>query len=161
MSRITQATIPAVNHSLKPLFRPEVLRDRAAHDILALSATATARERHTLHRTVRQRIASDLGAAAGTLNNALTEWWNLDFPTFRAEVKKAFKTDIPVRERDDWQNALSTWRTDHARLTDRLIAIEEEINDRTYRLFHLTPEEIRTLEDFQERTKTFYPLGEV
>jgi hypothetical protein len=120
-----------------------------------------ARERRELHRAVRQRIATDLGQPGAALNNALTEWWRLDFPAFRAELKKAFKADIPLRERDDWQTTLAQWRAQHDTLTARLIAIEEEINDRTNRLFRLTPAEIQTLHDFQQRTKTFYPLGEV
>ncbi|PKO19581.1 hypothetical protein CVU37_02530 [candidate division BRC1 bacterium HGW-BRC1-1] len=135
--------------------------DAIALERLALSATATARERQGLHGAVRQRIATDLGQPGASLNNALTQWWRLDFPTFRAELKKALKADIPVRERDDWQTTLAQWRTQHETLTAQLVAIEEEINDRTNHLFHLTPTEIKTLHEFQQRTKTFYPLGEV
>jgi hypothetical protein len=78
-----------------------------------------------------------------------------------AETKKALKADIPLRELDDWQTTLAQWRAQHDTLTTRLIAIEEEINDRTNRLFRLTPAEIQTLHEFQQRTKTFYPLGAV
>ena len=128
---------------------------------LAEEATSVAHERQGLHISVRHRIASDLGGAEGKLNNALTEWWRLDFPSLRTEARKAFKAEIPVRERHDWEHALAAWRTEHERLTARLVAIEEEINDRTYRLFGLSPTDVRTLEDFQKRTKTYYPLGEI
>ena len=69
--------------------------------------------------------------------------------------------DSLVRERDDWQRTLADWRARHDALTARLVAIEEEINQRTYHLFSLTPADIRTLEDSRKRTKTFYPLGHV
>ncbi|MGI9179612.1 MAG: Eco57I restriction-modification methylase domain-containing protein, partial [Longimicrobiaceae bacterium] len=69
---------------------------------LATEITTRARERYTLHRRVRHRIASDLGAGR-PLNRRLTDWWTLDFPAFRAEVKKALKREIPVRERDEWE----------------------------------------------------------
>lgn len=127
---------------------------------IAEEITALARERNGLHLKARHRI-TDLASEGKTLNNALTAWWTLDFKTFRGEVKKAFKTDIAVRERDEWERALRDWRGGHDALTARIVALEEELNDRVYRLFGLTPDDVATLEDFQKRTKTFYPLGEV
>jgi len=135
--------------------------EEPALSALALEITALARERHGLHTKTRKRIATDLAADGGKLNNALTAWWALDFKTFRGEVNKALKNDIPVREREDWEAALRDWRGEHERLTARIVALEEEMNDRVYRLFGLTRGDISTLEDFMKRTKTLYPLGEV
>jgi len=128
---------------------------------LAQSITALARERHGEHKKFRHRVLTDLATEGTKLNNALTAWWTLDFKTFRAEVAKALKNDIPLREREDWEAHLSGARATHDRLTAQIVALEEELNDRVYRLFGLTPAEVKTLEDFMRRTKTFYPLGEV
>ncbi len=113
---------------------------------IAQEITALARERHSLHLKARHRITSDLASEGKTLNNALTAWWTLDFKTFRSEVKKAFKADIAVRERDEWEALLRDWRGGHDGLTARIVALEEELNDRVYRLFQLTPDEIKILD---------------
>jgi hypothetical protein len=83
----------------------------------------------------------------------------LDFRTFREELQKAFKADLPVRERADWEASLAGWRGDHDRLTAALVATEEEINARVYHAFGLGADKIRLLEDFMHRTRILYPLG--
>ncbi|MCB2153319.1 N-6 DNA methylase [bacterium] len=128
---------------------------------LAADITVLARERLGLHRATRHRIEADLCPEGGKLNTALTNWWDLDFSAFREQIKKAFKAEIPVRERSGWEDALAEWRGEHGRLTGRIIDLEEELNDRVYHLYGLTSQEVRTLEDFQKKTKTFYPFGEV
>jgi hypothetical protein len=70
--------------------------DREAIGGLAMAITEHARARYTLHRRVRRRVASDLAAPGGTLNRKLTAWWELDFPTFRVEVKKALRAVNPA-----------------------------------------------------------------
>jgi hypothetical protein len=112
--------------------------ERAALSSAALAATALARERYALHGMVRHRLLTDFGSRDLVLNNRLTEWWTLDFAAFRAELRKAFKAEIPVKERADWETALAGWQHQHADLTARLIAIETEIDDRVCRLFNLT-----------------------
>ena len=92
----------------------------------------------------------------GTFNNALTAWWDLDFPTFRAQIKKVFKCDIPLKERHEWELFLADARQQHQQLTNQIITLETELNQHVYTLFHLTPEEIQIIE-----TSTKYPYGEV
>jgi hypothetical protein len=41
------------------------------------------------------------------LTDRLREWWNLDFKSFRAEIKKTFKADIPLKQRDEWENSFA------------------------------------------------------
>jgi hypothetical protein len=77
--------------------------DRRALSDLARQATELARDRYRLHETVRHRILADLGTGPVTLNQKLTAWWDLDLGSFRAEVKKALKTSIPVAERSEWE----------------------------------------------------------
>ena len=139
---------------------PEISRDEVgiftAH---ANETTCTARERRDLQKRIAHRIQTDLAPAGAALNNALTEWWTLDFRTLQAELQKVYKRTIPLADRDAWQSQLETWKREHENLTHRLIDAEEEINDRVYHLFNLTPQEVRTLEDFQKTTRTYYPLG--
>ncbi|MGR3502502.1 Eco57I restriction-modification methylase domain-containing protein [Pseudaestuariivita sp.] len=81
------------------------------------------------------------------LTTRLKSWWTLpDFAAFRAEVKKAFKADIPLSERSDWEDWMSRDRAEIARLTAEITAIEAQIDAIVYDLFDLTPDEIALLE---------------
>jgi hypothetical protein len=122
----------------------------------ALTITQVVQTRYQLHQQIRHRILTDLGTPDGKLNLALTAWWELDFPAFRAELKKAFKRDIPLKERHDWELYLADGRRQHQQLTAQIITLETELNQHVYALFHLTPEEIQIIE-----TSTKYNYGEV
>jgi len=137
--------VPAIN-----------IQDRNALLGLAMKTTDRARDRYILHEKTRNRIISDLVPPGKKLNKKLTSWWNLDFRTFRGEIRKVSKQDIPVADRDDWEELLACRLVEHDRLTAKIIAKETEINDRVYRLFNLDKDEIRLVE---ETTK--YPYGEV
>ncbi len=135
--------------------------DRNVLSELAMQATVVARERYALHEQVRHRISTDLDDGSHKLNQKLTSWWELDFRTFRAEVKKAFKTDLPLGERDAWEGALNEWQAQHETLTSQLVDAETGINDRVYQLFHLTRAERQTLHEHMTKTMIDYPLGAV
>jgi hypothetical protein len=130
--------------------------EREAIGALAMEITEQARARYTLHERVRRRIFSDLGTPDKKLNQKLTAWWNLDFPALRAEIKKVFKSDIPLAERDDWEDWLAGRRAEHERLTSEIVRRETELNERVYELFDLGPDEIRIIEE-----STKYRYGEV
>jgi hypothetical protein len=135
--------------------------ERTALSSAALAATALARERYALHSMVRHRLLTDFGSPELTLNNRLTEWWTLDFAAFRAELRKAFKAEIPVKERADWETALVGWQRQHGSLTARLVAIETDIDDRVNRLFNLTDADLRLLADHSRHAMIDYPYGAV
>lgn len=81
------------------------------------------------------------------LTTKLKEWWTLpDFATFRAEVNKAFKTDIPLVERSDWEDWITRDRAEIARLSAEITKAEAQIDSIVYALFDLTPDEIALLE---------------
>jgi hypothetical protein len=130
--------------------------DREALASLAMQATDRARTRYELHQRVRHRIITDLQVPEGKLNQKLTAWWTLDFSALRAELRKLTKRDLPVNERDEWEAWHTAQCTEHTRLTDQIIAAEEDLNVRVYSLFGLTPTEIALIE---ETTK--YRYGEV
>ncbi len=138
---------------------PESDREQLAE--FANQATATARERYALHEQVRHRIATDLDDGTHPLNQKLTTWYDLDFRGFRNEIQKAFKSDIPLSDRADWEHALADWKSQHQALTAQLIATETAINTRVDALFNLTPTERQTLEEHMAKAMINYPLGEV
>jgi hypothetical protein len=130
--------------------------EREAIGDLAMNITELARTRYALHQRSRQRILDDLGTPDRKLNLKLTAWWDLDFPAFRAEIKKVFKQDIPVRERDEWDEWLTVQREKHAAHTAEIVKLETDLNARVYALFDLTLAEIQIIEE-----STKYQYGEV
>jgi hypothetical protein len=123
---------------------------------LAVNLGDIASARHDLHRGVRHRVAADLGSAGGKLNQRLTAWWELDFAGLRAEVRKVFKQDIPLKDRDEWEVWFDERVAEHRRLTDEIVRLETELNAMVYALFDLTPDEIALIE-----RSTKYRYGEV
>jgi hypothetical protein len=130
--------------------------DRDAIAGLARALTEQARDRYTLHRQTRHRILTDLGQPAAALNQRLTAWWELDFPGFLAEARKAFKREIPLRQRDDWEGWLAARRAEHDQRTAEIVRLETQLNARVYALFDLAPAEIKIVE-----ASTKYRYGEV
>jgi hypothetical protein len=123
---------------------------------LAMQITAAARARYAVHQRARRRIQNDLGVEGKKLNQKLTAWWDLDFPAFREEIRKVFKREIPVKERDDWEEWLAEQRRRHDEHTAAIIAGETALNARVYQLFDLTADEIQRIEE-----STKYNYGEV
>jgi hypothetical protein len=80
------------------------------------------------------------------LNGRLEAWHELDFAAFRAEIKKAFGADIPLKERAAWEAYLAENAAEVHALTARIAAAERDIDATVYRLFDLTPAEITLLE---------------
>ncbi|MEI8242958.1 MAG: hypothetical protein WCI17_06795, partial [bacterium] len=85
----------------------------------------------------------------------------LDFAVFRGELRKALKAEIPVKERADWEQALTDWQRRHTDLTNRLVAIETEIDDRVNHLFNLSAPDIQLLADHAHHAMIDYPYGAV
>ena len=65
-------------------------------------------------------------------------------------MKKAFKTEIPVKDSDGWEKYLAEKSAEVIKLTAEIEAAEREIDTIVYKLFDLTPDEIRLLEDSLE-----------
>jgi len=115
---------------------------------LSVRVQAKAKERQALQRALTRRIP-DLcpPGRVPKLSTTLREWWTLpDFVAFRAEVKKAFKTDIPLAERSDWEDWINRDRAEIVRLASEIANIEAQIDTIVYGLFELTPNEIALLE---------------
>jgi hypothetical protein len=104
---------------------------------------------------MRRRIRADVGGGE-KLNEKLESWWELDFGGFRAEVKKAFKRDIALGERDEWERYLADQRAGHDRATAQIVALETQLNAVVYAAFRLDADEIGLIE-----RSTKYPYGAV
>ena len=115
---------------------------------IAEACQKAAEERYALQEKVRNRLA-DLTSHRwnGKLSKKLNNWWALDFKAFQTEVKKVFKRDIPVFDRDDWQKYLFIHGSQIADLTAQIEKLESSLNKEVYALFALTPEEIRLVEE--------------
>jgi type I restriction-modification system DNA methylase subunit len=114
---------------------------------LAARCQKAAEERYEIQSRVRSRLA-DLAPKSwdGKLGTTLSDWWKLDFKDFQKAVKKTFKHDIPVFERDQWETHLTAERKKVEALTHQIAALERDINTHVYALFSLTPEEIKLIE---------------
>ena len=115
---------------------------------LAKAAQSSAQKRYDLQQAITRRIP-DLapGPANAKLTAKLKEWWNLpDFIAFQKEVEKALKAKIPLQERNEWENWITTSRAEIHALTGEIDRLEAEINSKVYALFDLTADEIALLE---------------
>ena len=82
------------------------------------------------------------------LNKKLMEWWTLpDFASFRRAVMSAFRADIPLSERSDWEDWITRDRKKIERLSAEIVQVERQIDETVYGLFELTPSEINLLEE--------------
>ena len=127
------------------LIVPDPGEGAAALSALAGSAADAASALWRLKRSVHDRLG-DLHPSAAKLF-AFAAWPSLTFPQLRALLVKRCKTDIPVSERDQWERYLTDRRGEAVRLTALVAAAEAEIDDRVYRLFGLSREEISLIEE--------------
>jgi len=114
---------------------------------LAEAAQIAAETRYALQQEITRRIPDLATGTATKLTERLKAWWDLpDFAAFHAEVKKALKSDIPLKDRNEWENWISENRAKIHALSAEIARIENEINAKVYALFDLTPDEIALLE---------------
>lgn len=104
-----------------------------------------AKQREVVSR-FRHRILTDLAAPETKLSRRLESFHELSFAEFRAEVKRALKVDIPVRERAEWERLHAETSAAVRRLASEIADAEREIDRLVYRAFDLTSEEIALLE---------------
>jgi len=116
-------------------------------ELSASDATRCAIERAVTIRKILRRIP-DLcpPGRKPKLTNRLREWWSLDFKEFQAEIKKAFKVGIPLKQRNEWETFLREEGDKVRQLTAEIGKAEREIDRLVYELFNLTPDEIALLE---------------
>ena len=114
---------------------------------LAKHCTDDARLRFQIQAAIRHRILDLAPPERKKLSRKLEDWWTLDFAQFRDEVKRVFRTEIPVKERGEWEAHLAKNAAEVRKLDAEIEKAEREIDAIVYRLFDLTADEIKLLED--------------
>jgi len=123
---------------------PPSARERLA--ALGETCTDAAGLRFAIQSAVRRRFLDLAPPERAKPTGKLEVWYDLDFAAFRAEVKRAFHADIPVKERGEWEAYLADNAAKVRSLSDQIAAAEREIDAVVYCLFDLTAEEIALLE---------------
>ena len=113
---------------------------------LVSKCTENSRERHFKRKLFGHRLLIDLAAPETRLSRKLERFQELTFSEFRAEVKRALKAEIPVKERAEWEALHSATSAEIIRLSAEIEAAEREIDRLVYEAFDLTTEEIALLE---------------
>ena len=126
---------------------PATDAQKAVLAALAEAAQTAAEKRYALQQEITRRIPDLATGTATKLTERLKLWWDLpDFAAFQAEVKKALKSDIPLKARNEWESWIAENRMQIHALSAQIAAAEADINAKVYALFDLTPEEIELLE---------------
>jgi hypothetical protein len=115
--------------------------------VLCTTASEAAAARFASQESFRRRIP-DLCPSdrKPILTTRLQDWWKLDFQSFHAEVKKAFKEPIPLKQRSEWESFLREEGETVRRLSAEIEKAEREIDKIVYALFDLASDEIALLE---------------
>ena len=124
---------------------------------LSTACAQAAKERLTAQRDFGRRILDLLPTpmpkgAQASLGEKLGSWWLLDdFKAFQFEVQKRFKTDVPLRERNDWEQWFSEGKSHIQQLSHNIAAAERSIDAIVYTLFGLNQAEIALVERAVQR----------
>jgi hypothetical protein len=115
---------------------------------LAESCQTLAEQRYALENAFRRRIPDLCPKDRDPkLSQKLQAWWLLDFSAFRDEVKKLFKQDIPVLERNAWEAWFDKDKAVLQDLSCQLAGQEQALNRAVYGLFGLDAVEVALLEE--------------
>ena len=124
---------------------------------LAAACAQAAKERLDAQRGFGRRILDLLPTpipkgAQASLGDKLGSWWLLaDFKAFQFEVQKRFKTEIPLRERNDWESLFVEEKSRIQQLSHNIAATERSIDAIVYTLFGLNQAEIALVERVVQR----------
>ena len=125
--------------------------DREAIANLARTCSSLGQQRYqcqvNFHRRLFQAFS---GGHPGPLNQKAEAWWGLSLNQLGDALKQSFKLPTnPMKSprlADEWEPYLQDKRNEIARLTRALADAEAELNDRVYRLFNLTADEVKLLQ---------------
>ncbi len=116
---------------------------------LAVTAQTAAEARHTEIKRFAYLVQSDLVPGGQGGGAKLPTAWQTEVPSFdglRDELKKRFKRELPLGERNVWDCAVSCARQEVASYTQTIAQCEREINALVYQLFDLSADEIALIE---------------
>ena len=76
----------------------------------------------------------------------MDNFYDLDFKQFCEELKKQ-KVEFSLKEQDEWEDYFNQYKKDLSSLKEEIKKIDKEIDDLVYRLYGLTEEEIKVVEE--------------
>lgn len=128
--------------------------ERKAIAALAEHCNALGMQRYQLEEQFRHRLSqafgfNDKGQPLGKLNEKSQEWWERSLNDLGDALKQSFKLKrnpfVNPTTADEWEPYLAGKKAEVDALRRQLADAEAEINDRVYRLFSLTEDEIKLL----------------
>lgn len=123
--------------------------DREKLATLAEAAQTAAEARRDEIRRFGHTVLRDLVPGGLQGDGKLPAVWDAavpDFAEFTTELRKRYKRELTLGERNDWEVAVAQARQQVAQLTQDIQRLEREIDAIVYRLFNLTPREIALIE---------------
>jgi hypothetical protein len=128
---------------------PAAERDAIAN--LAHTCSSLGQERYQGQISFQRRLFQAFsGGHPGQLNQKAEAWWELSLNQLGDALKQSFKLPTnPLKNprlADEWEPYLQEKRDENALLTRALNDAEAELNDRVYRLFNLTADEVKLLQ---------------
>ena len=119
---------------------------------LAERCNTLGNQRYRIEEQVRHRLSTTFRTAEnpdGKLNDRAQEWWSPSFLQLGESIRVSFKRKqnpfTAPQTADEWEPYLKEKRADVDKLRRQLADAETEINERVYRLFNLTPDEVALL----------------
>ncbi len=79
-------------------------------------------------------------------SNKLKEFYNYDFKTFISELKKK-KITLTLKQQDEWEQYFNEYKTEINKLQQQINQTDKEIDQLVYKLYGLTEEEIKIVEE--------------
>jgi hypothetical protein len=130
-------------------YAPQPERDAIA--ALARTGSKLGQDRYQTQLNFRRRLFQAFsGGHRGPLNQKAEAWWDLLLNQLGDALKQSFKLPAnPMKNprlADEWEPYLQEKRNENARFTRALTDAEAELNDRVYRLFNLTADEVKLLQ---------------
>jgi hypothetical protein len=128
--------------------------DREAIAKLAESCSSYGSERYELETHLQRRLCQTFGQDAqgqplGKLNNKAQAWWKQSLNELGDALKTSFKLKAnPFKKpqtADEWEPYLAEKRSAVGSITRQTADAETQINERVFRPFNLTPDEIALL----------------
>lgn len=121
--------------------------EKQAIGSLAEKCQKLAEEKYKIQTDFRRRIIDLCNSKTKPkLSQKLERWWELTFEQFSFEIKNRFKSDIPLAQRNDWEQYFLQNQGKVQELFRQIKIHEQEINKNVYTLFELTKEEVQLLE---------------
>ncbi len=130
-------------------------QDREAIAKLAESCSSLGLQRYEVETNCQRRLFQAFGQdpqgqPLGKLNNKAQAWWEQSLNELGNALKTSFKLKAnPFKKpqiADEWESYLAEKRSAVESLKQQLADAEAEVNARVYKLFELTPDEIKLLE---------------